>query len=468
MDRKTFIRGILVVLVILVMIIIVCELRPTKNRYYKMDLEKIDQDIRRTSQKIESIPARMVYYSERFLEAPYELYVQGDGPYARYDQLPLLNLKKINCMTYCEIVMALSLSDYYIDFFNILQHIRYYHGIIGMATRNHYTMADWLPANSWCLDDVTRLIGGEKSATLKRMISHESFFAQKGITDIPITMLDREMTIDYIPLEALQESESRLKSGDIVSLIMDAPGIFSAHMLLFIRTDDGPVFRHASMSAGKTLDSPFGEYIRGLSEDPKYLGMAFMRMKKEIDWQSGSSHFGKFIIPIRVIPKSGWNAAALSGAGQPHDPQHITIHHTGVEYYGDPEPRQQIKNIQQYHQDHNGYIDIAYHYLIDANGQIYQGRPENLVGATETEYDPSGHLLLCLLGNFQVQKPTLKQLESLAMLAAHLCSQYDIDPDTILGHRDLTDTKCPGKHLYEQIDDKKLQNRVKEKIRLQS
>ena len=468
MERKHFIRGVLGLLLIILIVLVVCELWPSKNRYYKMSIEQVDTDIRRTSKEIESIQERMVYYSERFIDAPYELYVEGDGPYAKYDQVPLLNLKKINCMTYCEIVMALSLSDYYMDFFNILQHIRYYQGIIGMSTRNHYTMADWLPANEWCLDDVTRLVGGNKTASVRRMISHEAFFAQKGITDIPITKLDREMEIDFIPLDTLRSCQSELQSGDVVALIMDAPGIFSAHMLLFIRTDDGPVFRHASMSAGKTLDSPFDDYLAGLQENPKYIGMSFMRMKKHIDWQSGQSTFGKFIVPVRVIPRSAWKANDRAGDGTVHDPYRITIHHTGVEYYGDPEPRQVIHNIQTYHQETNDYVDIAYHYLIDADGQIYQGRPDYLAGETETEYDPTGHLLLCLLGNFEEQKPTDKQLDALVMLAAHLCLDYDIDPNRIEGHRDLADTKCPGKNLYEYIDKGKLQERIAEKVRLQS
>ena len=97
-------------------------------------------------------------------------------------------LKKLNCMTFCEIVMALSLADYYEDFFNILQNIRYRQGIIGMATRNHYTMADWLPANAWCLNDISRRVGSEDTEQVTRTISHKNFFAGKGITDIPIML----------------------------------------------------------------------------------------------------------------------------------------------------------------------------------------------------------------------------------------------------------------------------------------
>ncbi|UCE08632.1 MAG: DUF1460 domain-containing protein, partial [bacterium] len=257
---------------------------PKKKLYYKMNIDEIDQDIREISNKGLNNQEKMVYYSERFLKAPYDLNCEGDGEYAKYDRQPLLNFKRVNCMTYCEIVLALTLSDYYEDMFNILQHIRYRNGIIGMATRNHYTMADWLPENSWCLDDVSREIGSEDTAQLTRTISHKTFFTGKDIHDIPLYLPDRELTIDYIPLNKLAHHQEELMNGDIVALIQDLPGIFSAHMLMVIKKDNRTFFRHASMKAKKVLDSPFDQYIKELSEDPKYLGMSFMRVKQNIQW----------------------------------------------------------------------------------------------------------------------------------------------------------------------------------------
>jgi len=271
--------------------------KPVENAYFKISAEAIDEDIRAIARQPLTNQQKMEYYSERFLGAPYELECEAEGEHGLYEKWPLMNLKQVNCMTYCEIVMALSLSEYYEEMFNVLQHIRYRQGIIGMASRNHYTMVDWLPANRWCLDDVTRQVGGADALLLTRTISHQTFFSKKGIQNLPVFLPDREVTIDYIPLEKLNAHADSLRSGEIVSLIQDRQAIFSAHMLLVIKKENQTFFRHASMPAKKVLDVPFTEYIQSLQKNPRYQGMSFMRIKEEIQWQDGNYTHGKFILP---------------------------------------------------------------------------------------------------------------------------------------------------------------------------
>jgi hypothetical protein len=256
-----------------------------EKRLGELSVEELDHLIRQTSAGLMSNAEKIDYYSGRFLGTPYELVCQGDGPYARYDTAPLMNFQQINCMTYCEQVLALALSSHYEEMFNVLQHIRYRDGIIGMATRNHYTMADWLPENEWCLRDISREVGGDLATTLTRTISHRKFFEGKGLTDVRDVLPDRDVTIWYIPMANLPKVVDRLNSGDIVALIQDQPGIFSAHMLMIHKDEKGRAyFRHASMSAKTTLDQPYDDYISGLSKKPKYLGMSFMRVREAVRW----------------------------------------------------------------------------------------------------------------------------------------------------------------------------------------
>jgi len=286
---------LLTIVSILVVLRLLAVSGSNEKYYYQMAIDEIDRDIRAVVKKDWSWEQKLDYYSERFLNAPYELNCEGEGEHAKYEKWPLLNLKQVNCMTYCEIVIALALSDYYEEFFNVLQHIRYRAGIIGMATRNHYTMVDWLPANAWCLDDISAQIGGTDVAQLTRTISHQTFFAGKGIHDIPIYLPDREVTIDYVPLKKLAAHQALLKTGDIVALIQNREGIFSAHMLLIIKKDEQIYFRHASMAEGKVVDTPFDEYIEGVAQKPRYLGMSLMRLKNNIQWRDGVYTHGKFI-----------------------------------------------------------------------------------------------------------------------------------------------------------------------------
>lgn len=265
--------------------------------YYRMSAAEIDQDIREISKKIPQPGQRMAVYSARFLDAPYELSCEAEGEWGRYETQSLMNLQQVNCMTYCEIVLALSLSDYYEEMFNVLQHIRYRQGIISMATRNHYTMVDWLPANRWCLEDVTAKAGGKDVVYSTRTISHQNFFNGKGIADIPKILPDRTATIGYIPLDKLAQHEHALQDGDVVALIQNKTDIFSAHMLLVIKKEEKTFFRHASYSQKKVVDQPFAEYIASVAKNPRYQGMSFMRIKKKIDWVDGAYTHGKFILP---------------------------------------------------------------------------------------------------------------------------------------------------------------------------
>jgi hypothetical protein len=271
--------------------------QPVAKPYYTMSIPEIDQDIRSASKQIRGLDERMVYYSERFLGAPYVLDCEAEGECGRYETQPLMNLKQLNCMTYCEIVMALALSDFYEETFNVLQHIRYRQGLMSMATRNHYTMVDWLPANEWCLEDVTERVGGKDAVASTRTISHKKFFQGKGIDDLPLIYPDRTVTRHYIPLLKLGLHEKELHAGDVVALIQDKPDIFSAHMLLIVKKDGQTFFRHASLSAGKVLDQPFQEYIDAISKKPRYQGMSFMRMRNTIKWRDGVYTHGKIVLP---------------------------------------------------------------------------------------------------------------------------------------------------------------------------
>ena len=256
-----------------------------EKRLGELSTDELDELIREISAGPMSNAEKIDYYSSRFLGTPYVLVCQADGPYARYETGPLMNFQQINCMTYCEQVLALALSLHYEEMFNVLQHIRYRDGIIGMATRNHYTMADWIAENAWCLRDITHEVAGDLATTLTRTISHRKFFEGKGLSDVRDVLPDRDVTIWYIPMANLPKVVDRLNSGDIVSLIQNRPAIFSAHMLMIYKDKKGQAyFRHASMSAKTTLDVPYEEYISGLSKKPKYLGMSFMRVREAVRW----------------------------------------------------------------------------------------------------------------------------------------------------------------------------------------
>ena len=71
---------------------------------------------------------------------------------------------------------------------------------------------------------------------------------------------------------------------------------------------------------------------------------------------------------------------------------------------------------QEFHQTDRGWPDLAYHFAIDRDGNIYEGRSTEFRGDTATSYDPTGHFLVVLEGNFDVETPADPQLQSLTDL----------------------------------------------------
>ena len=151
------------------------------------------------------------------------------------------------------------------------------------------------------------------------------------------------------------------------------------------------------------------------------------------------------------------------------DPKKITFHHLGAEEDVEADP----DNI---HQDHlsgtnASKIDsgLGYHFIINKNGDLVRGRPENQWGAhtgrVKEDEDRNKHNLGILMnGTYQQEvgaQPTEKQLETAAQLLADLNFKYeyiDLDRNKIKGHYewDSGDTSaelgCPGKGVQDKLD----------------
>jgi len=126
----------------------------------------------------------------------------------------------------------------------------------------------------------------------------------------------------------------------------------------------------------------------------------------------------------------------------------IVIHHSATAY-GTP------NDVQDLHMDGRGFADVAYHFLIDSNGIVYEGREINIRGAHVQGFN-TGSVGVVLLGNFNDEQPTESQLGSLHALMDYLRHTYEIR--YLAGHKDYPDqspdgTECPGANLYPLLKD---------------
>ena len=95
--------------------------------------------------------------------------------------------------------------------------------------------------------------------------------------------------------------------------------------------------------------------------------------------------------------------------------------------------------IKRWHMEERGWSDIGYHYVIELDGKIAEGRSEEVAGAHARGYNTSS-IGVCYVGGADKNgnpkdTRTAKQKESLEILLEGLLVNY---PDAqIVGHRDL-------------------------------
>jgi len=124
----------------------------------------------------------------------------------------------------------------------------------------------------------------------------------------------------------------------------------------------------------------------------------------------------------------------------------LIVHHTATGFDATP------ADIQRLHMQDRGYADVAYHYLIGADGTIYEGRVLGARGA-HTGGRNTGSIGVSLFGNFEDLTPTVAQLDSLWRLAGALT--FDFWLERLGGHRDYQPgaTVCPGANLWPLLPD---------------
>jgi peptidoglycan hydrolase-like amidase len=144
----------------------------------------------------------------------------------------------------------------------------------------------------------------------------------------------------------------------------------------------------------------------------------------------------------------------------------LVVHHTAMGVRSDTRSGlERMRALYQYHAQSKGWGDVGYRYIIDDEGQIYEGRAGGDHVITGHAYCNNINTLgIALMGNFEDEKPSQMQIASLQWLLAHLANQENLHvkepvtfhgkkfPSPVVGHRDLLSTTCPGFYVYGVLD----------------
>lgn len=163
---------------------------------------------------------------------------------------------------------------------------------------------------------------------------------------------------------------------------------------------------------------------------------------------------------LNILTRAAWNANPPVAEMKAHTISRITLHHTATLQKPERSLADKMRALQKFSQNPgtlgNGkakpaWPDVPYHFYIDCHGEIAEGRDANGVGDTNTAYDPTGHLLVVLEGNFEEETPTEAQVTALRRFLASMANRYHVSSGQIASHKDFAEMLCPGKNLHDMI-----------------
>ncbi len=223
-----------------------------------------------------------------------------------------------------------------------------------------------------------------------------------------------------VPAKPPTETAYTVKKGDILSSIARKHNVTTQAIVAYNNLPSAD-----KISVGQTLKIPLGGGSTSVARSSRSLPAS---LEKEL-------------AKIRVRGKR-W--------------RYIVIHHSATD-------KGTIKGMDEYHRTkrrmENG---LAYHFVIGNGGGIPDGQIE--IGNRWRKQLDGGHLAssrqnhesigICLVGNFDKNKPTKKQMESLHALSTYLTRRCKLSSSRIKIHLQINKkpTRCPGKYFpYKQF-----------------
>jgi hypothetical protein len=163
--------------------------------------------------------------------------------------------------------------------------------------------------------------------------------------------------------------------------------------------------------------------------------------------------------PVIIIPRSDWTAYPPNFAQmrRMNGVQRITVHHTAWKTEADAwsPTAGELEHIREFHsgtgEKDRGWTDIAYHFVVDRAGRVWQARPLAYQGA-HVKGRNEHNLGIVLLGNFDLQSPSAAQLIALSNFIVFVRGLYGVPLDEVYTHGELGKTGCPGKRLQAFMD----------------
>lgn len=240
--------------------------------YKKSDSIKVEKLLKEAqSMKFKNQQERVVYFMRKFYGIPY---VAGTLDKNKEEQL-VVNLRELDCTTYVENVVALSLClkdklYSFADFCTKLSFIRYRKGKgIKYTSRLHY-FTDWINDNSktgFCSvpETTNPPFSAVQNVSVNFMSTHSSKYPMLSGNSSNLTAIRKVekklsgTSCRYIPKSRINNStllRRTIHDGDIIVILTDLKGLDTRHLGFALWRRDGLHLVNASLLHKKVLEEP--------------------------------------------------------------------------------------------------------------------------------------------------------------------------------------------------------------------
>ena len=173
----------------------------------------------------------------------------------------------------------------------------------------------------------------------------------------------------------------------------------------------------------------------------------------------------------KIRSRDDWGADESIGSTDPAIADEATaavVHHTaGANDYDAEDVPAILRGIHTFHVEGQGWDDVGYNMFADKYGRLWEGRAGGLskavVGAHAGGYN-TGTFGISVLGTYESKAPPQKTLDAVSGAIAWKLSLSGTSADakttvagermrTVIGHRDVGTTSCPGDAFYSALGD---------------
>lgn len=255
---------------------------------------------------------------------------------------------------------------------------------------------------------------------------------------------------------------------------------------LEVEEDHGPDARTAEVESGRTVTAPLwvGDATGYELDVPAGAADVQAHLVRETTRRVGAALVDRPAAAATSGPaissRSRWSAREPKATPSYASTVKMAfVHHTvNSNDYASTDVPSMLRSIQAYHMDANGWDDIAYNFLIDRFGGIWEGRAGGVdravIGAHTQGFNTSS-TGAAVIGEFTNVAPPRAVLDALGQLIGWKLPLSGVDPagtttmtsggndkyadgqvatfDNVSGHRDGKATACPGERLYARLPD---------------